>query len=109
VKITSVDPTGPDAKSKANNGKIMAQIGVAIQLGCFGLFSMIAIRFNFTAKRFNASFEQRLSNLNEKYCTIDGKPRKLKKNWQAIPHVTNVACAGILGSHCGWLLTLDMG
>ncbi len=70
VQITSVTPGAANAISKANKGKRIAQIGVAIQLACFGLFSIIAVRFNFTSK--------------------------LKKNWQAILRVTNVASACIL-------------
>jgi hypothetical protein len=86
--------------SKANSGKRIAQTGVAIQLICFGLFSVIAIRFNFTSKRFAVAFEERLTNINEKYCTIDGGDHKLKKNWEAILRVTNIASVGILVSKC---------
>jgi hypothetical protein len=96
VQITSVTPGQADAVSKANKGKKIAQIGVAIQLACFGLFSIIAVRFNFTSKRFAIAFEQRLTNINEKYCTIDGTDHKLKKNWQAILRVTNIASLCIL-------------
>jgi hypothetical protein len=96
VQITSVTPGAADAVSKANKGKKIAQIGVAIQLACFGLFSIIAVRFNFTSKRFATSFEERLTNINEKYCTIDGTNHKLKKNWQDILWVTNIASLCIL-------------
>ena len=72
------------------------RIGVAIQLVCFGLFTVIAIRFNFIARRFDSQFESRISNANEKYITIDGEERKLKKNWPVLLHVTNIACACIL-------------
>jgi RTA1 like protein len=96
VEITSVTPGAQDAVSKANKGKKIAQIGVAVQLACFGLFSIIAVRFNFTSKRFAAGFEERLTNINEKYCTIDGTDHKLKRNWQAILRVTNIASLCIL-------------
>jgi RTA1 like protein len=98
VQITSISPGAANAVSNANEGKRIAQIGVVIQLVCFGLFTIIAIRFNFTSKRFAASFEERLTNINEKYCTIDGGNRKLKKNWQAILRVTNIASFLILVS-----------
>ena len=61
-----------------------------LELICFGLFSIIAIRFNFTSKRFKNSFDERLSNTNEKYCTVDGGAYKLKKNWRAILRITNI-------------------
>ncbi|KUJ20461.1 RTA1 like protein [Mollisia scopiformis] len=95
VQITTVSSTAVNAKSKLSRGKTIAQIGVAVQLICFGLFSIIAVRFNFTSKRFKASFEERLgSEKGEKHYTVDGK--KLKPNWQAILRVTNFASAMIL-------------
>ncbi len=102
VRISSIDPTDPNAVSKAKKGKKIAQIGVAIQLVCFGLFIFIAIRFNFTSKRFIPAFEQRLSTLDEttgkpsKYVRIDDQEPLLKKNWQAILRVTNIASLCIL-------------
>ncbi len=102
VKITSISPTDPNLAADAKKGKKIAQIGVAIQLACFGLFSVIAIRFNFTSKKFAAGFEQRLSNIEEKYCTIDGGEKRLKKNWQAILRCVNVASLMILVSETSY-------
>ena len=94
--VTTVSVTDPNAISKANKGKKIAQIGVAVQLACFGLFSVMAVRFNFTSKRFAASFEQRITTSTEKYVTIDGQARPLKKNWRALLRVTNIASLCIL-------------
>ncbi|KAG0649848.1 rta1 [Hyphodiscus hymeniophilus] len=96
VKVTTVDPTDADAKSKASKGKKIAQIGVALQLAFFGLFTIMAFRFNFISKRFDSEFDARVTNENEKYVTIDGGERKLKKNWRALLRVTNFACGCIL-------------
>ncbi|KAH8602675.1 RTA1 like protein-domain-containing protein [Bisporella sp. PMI_857] len=96
VRITSINATDPDARKKANQGRTIAQIGVAVQLLCFGLFTVIAVRFNFTARRFAAQFEQRLANADGKYCSIDGSERKLKRSWPTILIVTNIATALIL-------------
>jgi hypothetical protein len=97
VQITTVTAGSHDAASKLKRGKKIAQIGVAVQLICFGLFSIIAVRFNFTSKRFAAQFEERLGDtMGEKYCSIDGSEKKLKRNWQAILRVTNFASAMIL-------------
>lgn len=74
------------------------RIGVAIQLACFGLFTIIAIRFNFISRRFDSDFDSRICNDNEKYVTIDGGARKLRKDWRALLRVTNVACGCILVS-----------
>lgn len=99
VQITTVSATDPNAPSKLSRGKKIAQTGVAIQLICFGLFSVIAIRFNFTSKRFAEQFEQRLGDTKgEKYCSIDGSEKKLKPNWRAILRVTNFASIMILVS-----------
>jgi hypothetical protein len=96
--ITTTDVDTKNAKSKINKGKRIAQIGVAVQLLCFGLFTIIAVRFNFTSKRFAAGFQDRLeaSSGDEKYCTIDGQSKKLKKNWQALLRVVNIASGLIL-------------
>jgi len=96
VMITTISNTDPNAISKAKRGKRIAQIGVAVQLACFGLFSVMAVRFNFTSKRFAAGFEERITNANEKYVTIDGQDRQLKRNWRAILRVTNIASVCIL-------------
>lgn len=101
MKITSLDANDPNLASKASAGKKIAQIGVAVQMVCFGLFSIIAVRFNFTSKRFAASFNERLSNTNEKLVSIDGSEKLLKRNWQALLRVTNFASAMILVSFLG--------
>jgi hypothetical protein len=98
VKITSLDANDPDLAKKAKQGKQIAQIGVAVQLICFGLFTIVAVRFNFTSKRFATSFNERLNDTGEKYCTIDGSEKKLKRNWKAILRVTNLASFLILVS-----------
>jgi hypothetical protein len=97
VTIASIDPTDPDAQSKANKGKTIALIGLGIQICCFGLFSVIAVRFNFSSKRFEAEFENRITgSKDEKYCIIDGGERKLKRNWPALLRCVNIACLLIL-------------
>ncbi|KAF4637771.1 hypothetical protein G7Y89_g290 [Cudoniella acicularis] len=115
VIVTSVTTGTSDAVSKANKGKRIAQIGVAVQLAFFGLFSIIAVRFNFTSKRFSKAFEERLSlqavgsgsaegeeeggegsSKSVKYVRVDGRERLVKRNWQAILRVTNIASVLIL-------------
>ena len=97
VTVASIDPTDSDAQSKANKGKTIALVGLGIQISCFGLFSVIAVRFNFTSKRFVAGFESRITgSINEKYCTIDGGDRKLKRNWPALLRCVNIACLLVL-------------
>ncbi|KAK6614292.1 RTA1 domain containing protein (7-aminocholesterol resistance protein) [Botrytis cinerea] len=102
VRITSIDITSVDAQSKLTQGKNIALVGVAIQMAWFGLFSIIAIRFNFTSRRFTSDFQQRITlpndskSKNEEYVIIDGAEKKLKPNWQALLHVVNITCMLIL-------------
>lgn len=112
VQITSVQAGEPDAADKARKGKKIAQIGVAVQLVCFGLFAVIAVRFNFTSRRFGESFENRVAGVvggelgegvqgvkeraEGKWVVVDGNERRLKRNWKAVLRVTNAASACIL-------------
>lgn len=108
VQITTINPTDRDALSKSNRAKRIAEIGVAVQLIFFGLFSVIAVRFNFTSKRFASEFEERITLVTvggdvegnnkkgEKYVKIDGGEKILKRNWQSILRVVNVASVCIL-------------
>lgn len=96
-----------------DQGRTIAQIGVAVQLVGFGLFTVIALRFNFVAKRFTSQFESRISPVDEKYVTVDRAERKVRKNWSAILHVTNAACACILVGYStvpehGGVLTMNV-
>jgi RTA1 like protein len=95
--ITSVDPTDPSAQSKLNKGKTIALIGIGVQLACFGFFSIIAVRFHFVSKLFAADFEARVGvPMDEKYYTVDGEERKLKKTWRTLLLIINLACVMIL-------------
>lgn len=91
-----------------NKGRSIAQIGVVIQLAGFGLFSILAVRFNFTSKRFIADFDERLASSDgspalgkrngQEYFVVEDVPRLLKKDWQTILLVTNISSAAILVS-----------
>lgn len=104
IQLVSPQIGDPDFKKKTDRGKLIAQIGVIVQLFCFGLFSVIAIRFHFTSKQFASSFEQRIhledsqssDRKNNKYVTMDGFEGKVKRNWVALLRVTNVASICIL-------------
>ncbi|TAQ90322.1 hypothetical protein B7494_g1394 [Chlorociboria aeruginascens] len=61
VKITSVTVNTVNPDSVLSKGKKVAEIGVAVQLVCFGLFAVIAVRFNFTSRRFKEDFLRRIA------------------------------------------------
>ncbi|KAK9375621.1 RTA1 like protein-domain-containing protein [Lipomyces chichibuensis] len=97
VIVSGTQPTDPDAKSKLSRGKDIAIAGLAVQLLCFGLFSIVAIRFNFISKQFNKEFEDKIGSVKgEKYFTVASSNRKLKKNWKALLRVVNIVCVLIL-------------
>ncbi|KAH8808495.1 RTA1 like protein-domain-containing protein [Xylogone sp. PMI_703] len=89
--ITTTSVTTSNAASKLQKGKNIAITGVVIQMACFGLFSIIAGRFNFTSKRFKNDFNKRVTDIDGKYSLIDGQ-HKLKRNWQALLLCVNLAC-----------------
>jgi hypothetical protein len=90
VMISSVDSTDTDAASKLNKGKHIAQAGVIVQLIAFGLFSVAAVRFNFT------SIHERYELSGEKDYIVDGIARK--KHWPALLRVVNLTTLLILVS-----------
>ena len=53
------------------------------------------MRFNFTSKRFSSVYLERVEG-HEKYVTVDGGEKKLKKNWQALLRTVNFATLMIL-------------
>ncbi|KAJ5666744.1 RTA1 like protein-domain-containing protein [Penicillium macrosclerotiorum] len=94
VMISSASPGDPDGINKLDKGKEIAQAGVIIQLIAFGLFSMAAIRFNFTSKRFSESLDERYTNVGEKEYMIDGIVKK--RHWPALLRVVNITTLLIL-------------
>lgn len=104
MKLSLPKAGDADFKKMVDQGRSLAQIGVIVQLACFGLFTVIAIRFHFTSKRFASNFEQRIllsstdsnSRKNYKYVEMDGISGRVKKNWVAILRVTNIASFCIL-------------
>ncbi|KAJ5215615.1 RTA1 like protein-domain-containing protein [Penicillium cinerascens] len=94
VIISSVNIDDADAESKLNRGKHIAQAGVVIQLSAFGLFSVAAVRFNFTSKRFSKNIHERYESFGEKDYVIDGVLKN--KHWPALLRVVNLTTILIL-------------
>ncbi|KAH8698587.1 RTA1 like protein [Talaromyces proteolyticus] len=95
VIISGTQATDKDAQKKINNGKGIAQAGVVVQLAAFGLFSIIAVRFNFTSKRFKKSaHEQFPDEENDRTLQMDTAPKQ--KHWPAILRVVNLVSGLIL-------------
>ncbi|KAL2063042.1 hypothetical protein VTL71DRAFT_6114 [Oculimacula yallundae] len=114
----SIDLNAPPSQSldRVNKGKGIAEVGVGIQLVFFGLFSIIAIRFNFTSRRFKLDFEQRSDQYmgsdkggDGKFVILDGDDKIVKRNWQAILLITNLASVCILIRSVYRMLDFHMG
>lgn len=96
VMISSVDASDPDGASKLNRGKHIAQAGVIVQLIAFGLFSVAAVRFNFTSKKYTKTIHERYELSGEEDYIIDGVSKK--KHWPALLRVVNLTTLLILVS-----------
>lgn len=94
--ISSVSTTDKDASNKIDKGKAIAQAGVIIQLAAFGLFSVAAVRFNFTSKRFSKGLDERYEHVDEKNYSIGGIVKN--KHWPALLRVVNLTTLLILVS-----------
>ncbi|MCJ1415660.1 hypothetical protein MMC32_001992 [Xylographa parallela] len=99
VIVSGTQVTDPDAVSKFAHGKQVVLIGLGLQVACFGLFSIIAIRFHFTSKRFAKNFDQRVGGVpGETNFSVDGEKRKFKRDWETLLWMVNVACILVLVS-----------
>ncbi|MCJ1283965.1 hypothetical protein MMC26_003296 [Xylographa opegraphella] len=97
VIVSGTQVTDPDAASKFAHGKEVVLIGLGIQVACFGLFSIIAIRFHFTSKRFAETFNQRMGGVpRDPYFVAGGQKRKFKRDWETLLWVVNAACVLVL-------------
>lgn len=96
IMISSVGPSDSNAASKLNRGKVIAQAGVIVQLAAFGLFSVAAVRFNFTSKKFTKTIHERYEIVGEEDYIIDGVAKK--KHWPALLRIVNLTTLLILVS-----------
>lgn len=99
VSVSSTQATDEDAANKLKLGKDIALAGLAIQIGAFGLFTIIAARFHFTSQRFVASLSWRLEEADGgKAVFVRGSSRKINPNWRRLLYALNASCILILVS-----------
>ncbi|KAH8668335.1 RTA1 like protein-domain-containing protein [Xylariales sp. PMI_506] len=95
--VAGTEPTDAHAKAKINRGRALALAGVSVQIAAFGLFTMVAVRFQRTSKQFVPELESTILRVEgEKTATLPGNPKKFNPNWRTILLVVNVSCALIL-------------
>lgn len=78
VSVSGADQTDVD---RIKRGQNVIKIGLAVQLVCFGFFTIIGIRFLFTSRNFASD-------------VIDGK------KWRHLNYAVNIACGLILVRSC---------
>ncbi|KAI0841673.1 RTA1-domain-containing protein [Hypoxylon sp. FL0890] len=97
VSVSSTQATDEDAANKLKIGKDIALGGLAIQMGAFGLFTVIAARFHFTSQRFEANLKWRLEEADGgKAVFVKGTSKKLNPNWRHLLYALNVSCILVL-------------
>lgn len=97
--IAGTQVTDDDAVKKLQRGKDIALVGVSIQIGAFGLFTVVAARFQFTSKRFKGELEKRAQRAPDgRKVLVEGCPRPIRANWVAMLFVINASCLLVLVS-----------
>lgn len=97
VIVAGTQVTDKDALTKLNKGKDIALAGVSAQIGAFGLFTIVAARFQFTSRQFTGDFKNRIRHTSgDKKVTVDGSSRPINPNWKSMLFVINASCLLIL-------------
>ncbi|KAK9365304.1 RTA1 like protein-domain-containing protein [Lipomyces kononenkoae] len=99
VLVSGTQPTQSNVQQRIQTGKNIALAGLAIQIACFGFFSIIALRFHFISKQFDKRLADKTTDEtteDEKYIMVNETQRKVLKNWRPLLRVINVACILIL-------------
>ncbi|KAL4920930.1 RTA1 like protein-domain-containing protein [Aspergillus aurantiobrunneus] len=94
VMITSGNGTSQEDINTFNRGRDLALVGVVVQIVAFGIFTIAAIRFNFTSKAFVKAGNEPLQAQNEFSMVVQDKPRK--SDWQYLLRAVNFSTAMIL-------------
>lgn len=99
LMLSSTDASDTNAQSKIDRGKNIALTGTVVQLVAFGLFAFVAVRFNFTSRRFENLVHDTnigidgLSNMQEEE---QHRPKPRNPNWRALLRVVNITSGLIL-------------
>ncbi|RDW72350.1 RTA1 domain-containing protein [Aspergillus mulundensis] len=102
VMITSGNGDSQDDIDTFNRGRDLALVGVVVQIVAFGLFTVAAIRFNFTSKRFvndtpalgRMAVDEDGGRQDEFAMGVQDKPRK--SDWPHLLRAVNFATIMIL-------------
>ncbi|KAI1337869.1 RTA1 like protein-domain-containing protein [Xylariaceae sp. FL0016] len=97
VMVASVDPTEPNAADQLSRGRDIALSGLGVQLAAFGLFSVVAVRFHFTSRRFVEGLNARLGKVQGSDAVfVEGSRNFLNPKWRHLLYVVNASCVLIM-------------
>ncbi|KAL2809172.1 RTA1 like protein-domain-containing protein [Aspergillus granulosus] len=94
VMITSANGISQEDIDAFDRGRNLALAGVIVQIIAFGIFTIAAVRFNFTSKRFVSAAPEPLYGQDEFAMAMQDKPRKA--NWPVLLRVVNFSTLMIL-------------
>ncbi|KAL4785897.1 RTA1 like protein-domain-containing protein [Aspergillus varians] len=94
LMITSGKHTTQADIDNFNRGRDLALIGVIVQIAAFGIFTVAAIRFNFTSKMFVGVASQPLYDQDSFSMAVQDKPKK--SDWHHLLRAVNVSTVMIL-------------
>ncbi|KAI0180842.1 RTA1-domain-containing protein [Hypoxylon sp. FL1284] len=97
VLVSSTKATDENAADKLKLGKDIALAGLALQIAAFGLFTIVAARFHFTSRRFEASSRSRVeTGGSDNAGFVERSTQKINPNWKRLLYAVNISCALIL-------------
>jgi hypothetical protein len=97
LALTRADPLSSDFKKQVDLGRIIAVIGVIIQLGAFGVFTIIAARFHSVSRRFGGPPEPLADGAQvNKPSLLQSTRSRLQNSWKSELWAVNFSCLFIL-------------
>ncbi|KAL4881014.1 RTA1 like protein-domain-containing protein [Aspergillus karnatakaensis] len=94
VMITSGNGNSQEDIDTFNRGRDLALGGVIVQIIAFGIFTVAAVRFNFTSKKFIKAEFSPLVEGDDSAMSVQDKPRK--PEWPHLLHCVNFSTGMIL-------------
>ncbi|KAL4949034.1 RTA1 like protein-domain-containing protein [Aspergillus filifer] len=96
VMITSSNGTSQEDIDSFERGRDLALGGVIVQIIAFGIFTIAAIRFNFTSRAFVKGIHEALPMQGDSDLTTSLQEKPRNENWQQLLHAVNFSTILIL-------------
>jgi hypothetical protein len=97
LMLTQADPASEDFTDQIDRGRLIAVVGVVIQIVAFGFFTIVAGRFHAISKRFDDRTHEPLSDSHQSLSSSVRKPGfPVQMNWRHLLLAIIVSCGLIL-------------